>query len=235
MSSGDRTVSDELDAKTILELFEELNEKLATKDAYGEIYVVGGAALILEYGADRRTGDVDCLINQNAEAIHDAAAEIANSRSELAADWLNETASITHNIPDEPDQGARTSFRGSNLTVKTGSPERLIAMKIHARREQDYEDIRKLLPQTAIKDGKEAKALTEYHFPHDTVTDDVVDRLDEMFAKEVQQHQALRGPGRPQLGGGDTPPSPDRGGHHLSQGEARNQREPSERGPKHGR
>ena len=181
MSSGDRTGSDQLDRTTIRDLLEELNEKLAEKDAYGEVYVVGGAALILEYGADRRTGDVDCLICREAEAIHNAAAEIANARTDLPADWLNETASIAHKIPEEPDEKARTSFKGSNLTVKTGSPERLIAMKIHAGREQDYEDVRKLLPLTTIKNGQEAKALTEYHFPHDTVADDVVKFLDEML------------------------------------------------------
>ena len=57
MSSGSHHQADEFNKNTIENLLAALNDKLAEKDLYGDIYVVGGAALILEYGADRRTGD----------------------------------------------------------------------------------------------------------------------------------------------------------------------------------
>ena len=177
MSNGSQHQTDQFDRDTIESLLTALNDKLAEADLYGDIYVIGGAALILEYGADRRTGDIDCAIHREPEAIHTAAAEIANEWPQLPADWLNETA-VAHKIPDEPDDAATISFKGSHLTVRTASPERLIAMKIHAGREGDYKDLERLFGITAIKSGYEAKTLTEYHFPHKTIADDIVKRLD---------------------------------------------------------
>ena len=51
-------------------------------------------------------------------------------------------------------------------------------MKIHAGREADYKDLEHLFGITGIKNGQEAKALTEYHFPHTTIAADIVKRLD---------------------------------------------------------
>ena len=78
---GSQAGTNDFDKTTIEKLLEELNDKLAERDLYGEIYVVGGAALILEYGANRRTNDIDCAIHQEPEAIHAAAAEIAHEQA----------------------------------------------------------------------------------------------------------------------------------------------------------
>ena len=77
MSSGSQHQADEFNKVTIENLLAALNDKLAEKDLYGDIYVVGGAALILEYGADRRTGDIDCAIQREPEAIDPAVAQAA--------------------------------------------------------------------------------------------------------------------------------------------------------------
>ena len=193
MSSGSHHQADEFNKNTIENLLAALNDKLAEKDLYGDIYVVGGAALILEYGADRRTGDIDCAIQSEPEAIHTAAAEIANEWPELPGDWLNETAAVAHKIPDEPDDAAAISFKGSHLTVRTASAERLIAMKIHAGREDDYKDLEHLFGITGIKNGEEAKALTEYHFPHTTIAADIVKRLDTIIQSVARTERQTQG------------------------------------------
>ena len=86
---------------------------------YGEMYLVGGAAMILEYEAARATTDIDCVISDGADRIHQAAAEIAAERPGLPADWLNETAAAAHHVPEDPDDKATPSYQGSHLTVRT--------------------------------------------------------------------------------------------------------------------
>ena len=46
MGTGSHTSNAEIDGQTIMELLDELNEKLAEHDVRGEMYVVGGAAMI---------------------------------------------------------------------------------------------------------------------------------------------------------------------------------------------
>ncbi len=188
MSTGPSQGPEGLDKATIERLLKKLNDKLAENDRTGEIYVVGGAALILEYGAARRTSDVDCMVLREPDAVHAAAAEIMQEEAGLAPDWLNETAAAAHKIPDETDENARTSFTDSHLTVRSASPEWLVAMKLHAGREHDYQDVRQLLRDAGINSGEDAKRLTEYHFPHTTVADDVVARIDEMIQTGVKRN-----------------------------------------------
>ena len=60
---------------------------------HGEMYVVGGAAMNprvpVELQHDRHRLR---LITNGTDTIHQAAAEIAEERPGLGADWLNETA-----------------------------------------------------------------------------------------------------------------------------------------------
>ena len=72
----------EIDGQTTTELLEELNEKLAEHGVYGEMYVVGGAAMVLTYESSRSTSDIDCVITNESDRIHEAAAQIAAERPE---------------------------------------------------------------------------------------------------------------------------------------------------------
>ena len=179
-----------------MELLDELNEKLAEHDVRGEMYVVGGAAMILEYESDRSTTDVDCVVTNGTNRIHQAAAEIAQERPGLGADWLNETASTAHKIPEDPDKESRPSYQGSHLTVRTASPERMLAMKLHAGRPSDLEDIQQLVKFTRIGSGKEAKRLTEQHFPHSEVPASRVKSVDDAIAKARTRTDAMKARGQ---------------------------------------
>ena len=184
MGTGSHKPSVEIDGQTIRELLEELNEKLAEHDVYGEMYVVGGAAMVLTYESIRSTSDIDCVITNGSDRIHDAAAEIAQERPGLGADWLNETAATAHNIPEDPDEESRAAYQGSHLTVKTASPERMLAMKIHADRTSDHEDIEQLVRFTRIESGEEAKRITEHYFPHSEVPAETVKVVEDAIAKD---------------------------------------------------
>lgn len=48
-----------LDAQRVRALFAELSERLQARRAQAQLFVVGGAAMALEYDQDRLTRDVD--------------------------------------------------------------------------------------------------------------------------------------------------------------------------------
>ena len=75
-----------MDGQRLRELLDELNEKLAEHDEVSEMYVLGGAAMILEYESKRSTTDVDCVFTYGTEGIHRAVAEIAEEHPGLEHD-----------------------------------------------------------------------------------------------------------------------------------------------------
>lgn len=191
MSAGSEKPTYRFDRNESLVLLEKLNDKLAERDVETELYVVGGTAMILEYGAKRRTRDVDCEIRSGHNAVHEAKAEVAQEHGGLDPDWLNETAAKTFLIPEEPDEDARVSYKGSHLTVLTASPDRLLAMKLITERESDRPDIMKLVTLSSVKSGSDAVRLVQTHFPHKKVDDVLVRLVDAVIAG-----------GRDDLGGG---------------------------------
>lgn len=108
-----------------------------------EIAVVGGAAVVLLYGAREATKDVDVLILSHAEPtlIRGAVRRVASALG-LPDDWLNDAAkgyvhglALGDIILDEP-----------TLLVRALAPHQLLAMKLSAWRDDvDIEDARLLL------------------------------------------------------------------------------------------
>ncbi|MDE0776764.1 MAG: hypothetical protein OSB43_10865, partial [Nocardioides sp.] len=56
----------ELDAERMRSLLAELHERLKVRDVKASIYLVGGAAMTLEYGRDGLTPDIDAVISHEA-------------------------------------------------------------------------------------------------------------------------------------------------------------------------
>ena len=90
-------------------------------------------------------------------------------------------------MPEDPDQESKPSYKGSHLTVQTASAERMLAMKLHAGRPSDLKDIQQLVRFTNIRNGEEAKRLTEHHFPHTEVPAERVKVVDEAITKAASQ------------------------------------------------
>ncbi len=108
-----------------------------------EIVVVGGAAVVLLYGAREATKDVDVLILSRIDpTLVRRAVQRVGGALDLPDDWLNDAAkgyihglALGEVLVDEP-----------GLLVRALAPHQLLAMKLSAWRDDvDIEDARLLL------------------------------------------------------------------------------------------
>jgi len=142
-----------MDKSELIELFTELDKELKTA---ADIILIGGAAMILHYGALRTTQDIDVLfLRGDISEIRSAIKAVAENRH-LDDDWMNDAAKGFTNIflsdfyhrliPQDYD------FQNIRLYI-IGRPEQ-IALKIIALREQDLEDLEILLSDISESDRK---------------------------------------------------------------------------------
>ena len=135
-----------LSAEDIKHAFSALSEELARDNRRAELIVVGGAALVLRYGARESTKDVDAYFVRPAAFIVRAAAEAVAGRLELPSDWLNDAAKgymvgLT---------SGEVVFSSPSLEVRSASTAQLLAMKLAAWRDAvDRGDAKLLLENMA--------------------------------------------------------------------------------------
>ncbi len=131
---------------TILRALTALAERLPT-DRTHSLVVIGGAAIVLLYGARDSTKDVDAIFlePEGAKAIRQGAKDVA-ALIGLPEDWLNDGAKgYVHGMA----LGERL-LTAPSLTVHTLAPQQLLAMKLSAWRDDvDIEDARLLLSKLA--------------------------------------------------------------------------------------
>ena len=128
-----------LSKKEIISAFKELSKQLGTPETPFELFIAGGAALVLLYDARETTKDVDIV--QSDSAVRDASLKVAVQLN-LPADWLNDGAKgYVHGMT----QGD-VIFRTPTLIVRALALPQLLAMKLSAWRDDlDIEDARLLL------------------------------------------------------------------------------------------
>jgi len=145
----------------LINALKELDNEVATDY---KIVIVGGAAMIIHFGARRATRDVDAIVEgDNLREIRDASKRVADKFG-LDHDWLNDSVK-GFAIVLPPDFHRRITklelgLRRIEIFV-LGIAEQLI-MKIVALREQDLEDIEVLLPQLTEED-KQTVLNTMHH------------------------------------------------------------------------
>lgn len=154
-----------LDRRRCYELLDKLNERMPPVPTPADIYVIGGAAMALEYDPARQTEDIDVVIRRYESEVLAAAEAIAAENPDLGPDWLNQTANAHNNLPRVADPDERTSYEGSRIRVKSAGAEWLLAMKIEAGREKDAGDIARLLKETGTKTIEEVVAIHQRAFP----------------------------------------------------------------------
>lgn len=142
-----------------------LNELVAALELRrhkSRIYIVGGAALMLGFGARDATKDVDAVVTPRDE-ITSVVVEIARRRG-LTDDWLNSAAAMyVPSWPDDPNP--RVIIATERVEISIASAEMLLAMKIHASRgRQDIDDLRFLLAEVGISYYGDAVAHFEYFY-----------------------------------------------------------------------
>jgi hypothetical protein len=140
-----------MDRQELVETLQALDAELSSPL---ELVLVGGAAMILHYGARRATRDVDVLVIRGEPSeLRRAAASVAE-KTELPADWINDAVKgFADILPRDFDERLiLMDIPLNNLRAYVlGRPEQA-AMKIVALREQDLEDLDLLLPNMTKSD-----------------------------------------------------------------------------------
>lgn len=146
----------------ILELLNELNERLQQKDIIGDIVLYGGAVMCLQYNAREFTQNIDAYLSPK-EDIEKIAEQIASERN-IPLDWINDSVL---QFTAENEQ-LKIFMQLSNLKIYTASPKYLLALKIQSFRigiSSDEDDIQFLLNELKITTVQEVIDIIELFFP----------------------------------------------------------------------
>jgi Nucleotidyltransferase of unknown function (DUF6036) len=142
----------QLNREQILQALDALATELAAANQNCELFLVGGAALVLLYGARETTKDVDAFASSASmnQPLRAAAASVAASQG-LPADWLNDAAKrFVHGLAP----GA-VVLEKPGLRARTLAPQQLLAMKLSAWRDDvDIDDARLLLEHLPGRDRR---------------------------------------------------------------------------------
>lgn len=157
-----------LDRVQITDALRRVGNHLHQAGVTADVYVVGGAAMVLAYDAERATRDVDAVFNPHS-AVLDAAWLVADELG-LPRSWLNDQAAVY--VSRVPDQNAPTVFDHPGLRVSAASPEHMLAMKTLAgRRYADRADLRHLIETLRITTVEQVVSVCARVFPDEPVTD----------------------------------------------------------------
>lgn len=168
-----------LSTQRLHELLDELSEELEVRGELGQLFVVGGAAMALAYDETRTTRDVDAVFEPKRQ-LRELAAEIGG-RHGLDEDWLNDAAK---GYMPGADEAARTAYESEFLLVQVPSPQYMLAMKLHASRdERDLEDAAKLATIAGVSTSQQGIELLSRMYPesmllprHRYIVDEVMKR-----------------------------------------------------------
>lgn len=146
----------------------ELAERLARRGAFGQLYVVGGAAMVLVHGAGHSTRDIDAAIVDGYGAVTEEAALVARAHG-WPSTWINEQA--TAYMPPPELRRGETVLDHPGLLVTAASAEHMLAMKARAARRTDVSDVRRLIARTGIGTVSEIAELVETVFAGEPLDD----------------------------------------------------------------
>ena len=152
-----------LNKDELIELLDELSQRLKRKKTRASIYIVGGAAMALAFDRSRATHDIDARIDKGHGTLIEAVHEIAHRRG-LPTSWLNEQA--TPKMPIARDGRARTVYTSEYLTVTGASGEHMLGMKLESGRAFDQKDVMTLVKHLKIQTVEEGTGIHGRLFPH---------------------------------------------------------------------
>jgi hypothetical protein len=144
----------ELGVDQLRELLTELGRRLQAKGVQATIYIVGGAAIALEFDTRRVTADIDAVFHPPTtvlEVAHAMADELA-----LPTNWLNNNAASF--VPGDDHTAPILDVPG--VSVSIASPEHLVAMKLASFRPgTDLTDLDLLFRHLHITTAEQAADL----------------------------------------------------------------------------
>ncbi|HUY23734.1 MAG TPA: DUF6036 family nucleotidyltransferase [Candidatus Saccharimonadales bacterium] len=163
-----------------IEALTRLGGQLVAAGVVGDVYLVGGGAMVLAYDADRMTRDIDAVFAPTAEIYK--AAQIVGDDLRLPHGWLNDAAK---GFVPGADPGATKVLDVPGIRVTAASPEFLLGMKLLAARpEQDRADIAHLARLLDLKTRDEVLAVAEGLYPPDLLLPRTRFLVEEMFPAE---------------------------------------------------
>ena len=148
--------------------FEALERKLAERGVRAHVYVVEGAVMAMAYRRSRRTMDVDALTVDQREAVLEASAEVERELG-LGADWLNDDVRTQARVDVAPGARARVLHDSPHLVVTGASETHLLAMKAHAARRADEEDIKWLIKRLQVRTMAAIEDIRRKVFPESEI------------------------------------------------------------------
>lgn len=186
---------EELTADRLQELLQELSDSLQARGLTAQLLIVGGAAMALGYDRQRLTRDVDAVF-QPTEEVRQIAAEIGEHHG-LEPDWLNDGAK---GFMPRSNGKERVVFESESLYVQVPSPEYLLAMKLHASRDdRDLNDAATLFNEAGYTDPQQAIDLLDRSYPppmllpkHRYVVEDVARRAEALRHPSAEQSSLPR-------------------------------------------
>jgi hypothetical protein len=149
-------------ADEFLDALRSLGAKLHRRGVTADVYVFGGAAMVIAYQARPATRDIDAVFEPDSEVI-DAAREVARERG-WPLSWLNNQASTY--VSHVPDRRRHLILEAPGIRCMAASPEHLLAMKVMAARQsQDGHDIRFLMERLGLTSYDDVRRTVGEVFP----------------------------------------------------------------------
>jgi hypothetical protein len=164
-------LAQQLSRQDVEAAFREMGELLVRARTVAEIAVYGGAAIMLQFAVNFRTGDVDVRVETGDHgAVMDAAAEVARQHGWLRS-WFSEAVTMYLGTDDGTElHGSYPSEIRVGLRVYVAKPDYLLAMKLRAMRigTRDEADASMLAHASGITAVDAMLALLRRYFPKET-------------------------------------------------------------------
>lgn len=169
-----------LDRDDMIDGLRDVVTRLHQRGSSASIRIIGGAAMLLRYDADRRvTPDIDARIHSDDD-VDAIARDISDARG-WPHDWLNAKASTFIPLAAEPLW--EPLYDDDSVSIWVASPGSLLAMKLRAARPaRDTDDIATLLAILSIDNVEEAERLFEHYFPGELPPDRAYGLLEAIMA-----------------------------------------------------
>lgn len=169
----------------ILDALRRVGQKVYGRGKRADVFIFGGAVMVLAYKARPATRDVDAVFEPDDEVLT-AAQEVAAELG-LPRYWLNNQGSSY--LSELRGESNPVILDEPGIRVMGASKELALAMKLgSARREQDTDDIRWLMAELNIVNLDEARSIFARFYPGDELKDRaallVEDILNELNTRE---------------------------------------------------
>ena len=183
-----------MDGGEIVAALTDLAAEVGRRGIRAKLFLVGGAVMVLVFGARTGTADVDGAASN--PAVYEVARQVGQRRG-LPDEWINDAAKGFIPLAVEPDW--QPVLAVGDVEIVAADEWTMLAMKLRAGRTRDLRDVRFLLERCRIATEQDALALYDEYFPEDPIEPRALALLRTALTHNVETG---RGPARPRRGRG---------------------------------